>query len=62
MENKIKYKLFFSDLDHTLVVDDHIPTFNLEAINQAKEKGSKICDLYRKTLQFYEPFIKRVKY
>ena len=45
MENKIKYKLFFSDLDLTLLVDDHIPTFNLEAINQAKEKGVKfvIC-------------------
>lgn len=45
MEDKVKCKLFFSDLDHTLVVDDHIPTFNLEAINQAKEKGVKfvIC-------------------
>ena len=45
MENKIKYKLFFCDLDHTLLVDNHIPEFNLKAIKKAKEKGIKfiIC-------------------
>ena len=45
MEDKIKYKLFFSDLDHTLLVDHHIPPFNLEALKQIKEKGVKfvIC-------------------
>ena len=45
METKIKYKLIFSDLDHTLLVDNHIPSFNLEAIQKAREKGVKfvIC-------------------
>ena len=45
MDNKIIYKLIFCDLDHTLLVDHHIPNFNLEAINKAKEKGVKfvIC-------------------
>ena len=41
MEDEIKYKIFFTDLDHTLLVNNHIPSFNLEAINKAKEKGVK---------------------
>ena len=41
MENKRKYILLFCDLDRTLVIDDHIPSFNLEAIKKAKEKGVK---------------------
>ena len=45
MENKINYKLLFCDLDNTLLIDNHIPDFNLEAIKKAKEKGVKfiIC-------------------
>ena len=45
MDTKIKYKIIFSDLDHTLLVDNHIPAFNLEAIQKAREKGIKfvIC-------------------
>ena len=45
MERSIKYKIIFSDLDHTLLVDNHIPAFNLEAIKKAREKGVKfvIC-------------------
>ena len=41
MKKKTKYKIIFSDLDHTLLVNDHIPDFNLEAIKKAKEKGVK---------------------
>ena len=45
MEKKIQYKIIFSDLDQTLLVKNHIPHFNLDAINKAKEKGVKfvIC-------------------
>ena len=45
MENKRNYKIFFSDLDHTLLIGQNIPAFNLEAINKLKEKGVKfvIC-------------------
>jgi Cof subfamily protein (haloacid dehalogenase superfamily) len=45
MENKRKYKILFSDLDHTLLIGQNIPPFNLEAINKLKEKGVKfvIC-------------------
>ena len=45
MENKRNYKIFFSDLDFTLLIGQNIPSFNLEAINKLKEKGVKfvIC-------------------
>lgn len=45
MEDKIQYKIIFSDLDETLLVNNHIPSFNLESINKAREKGVKfvIC-------------------
>ena len=45
MENKSKYKILFSDLDHTLLIGQNIPSFNIEAINKLKEKGVKfvIC-------------------
>ena len=45
MDNKIQYKIIFSDLDHTLLIENHIPDFNLEAIKKAREKGVKfvIC-------------------
>ena len=38
---KRKYKLIFSDLDDTLLVNNHIPEFNIEAIKKAREKGVK---------------------
>ena len=44
MEDKIKkqkYKIIFSDLDKTLVINNHIPDFNLEAIKKARELGTK---------------------
>jgi Cof subfamily protein (haloacid dehalogenase superfamily) len=42
---KPEIKYVFSDLDDTLLVDQHIPEFNLEAINRIKSKGIKfiIC-------------------
>ena len=44
MEDKIKkqkFKIIFSDLDKTLVINNHIPDFNLEAIKKARELGTK---------------------
>lgn len=35
------YKIMFSDLDETLLVDHHVPDFNREAISKAREKGVK---------------------
>ena len=44
MEDKNKkpnYKIIFSDLDKTLLINNHIPDFNLEAIKKARELGVK---------------------
>ena len=41
INNQIKYKIIFSDLDKTLLVNNHIPEFNLEAIQKAKKLGVK---------------------
>ncbi|MEG0276255.1 MAG: HAD family hydrolase [Coprobacillus sp.] len=35
------YKMILSDLDETLLVEHHVPDFNKEAIDKAKEKGVK---------------------
>ncbi len=35
------YKIMFSDLDETLLVNHHVPSFNREAISKAREKGVK---------------------
>ena len=44
-EKKLKYKIIFSDLDQTLLVNNHIPDFNIEAIQKARKLGVKfvIC-------------------
>ena len=37
------YKLFFTDLDETLLTSDHhVPQMNIDAIQKAKEKGVKV--------------------
>lgn len=35
------YKLILSDLDETLLVNHHVPEFNVEAIKEARKKGVK---------------------
>lgn len=35
------YKLMLSDLDETLLVNHHVPDYNVEAIKKAREKGLK---------------------
>ena len=41
MKGNLKYKLICSDLDKTLLVDNKIPDFNLEAIQKARDLGVK---------------------
>ena len=44
MENnkkELKYKIIFSDLDKTLLVNNSIPEFNIEAIQKARKLGVK---------------------
>ena len=33
------YKMMLSDLDETLLIDQHVPSFNQEAIRKARKKG-----------------------
>ena len=33
------YKLMLSDLDETLLIDHHVPDFNVEAIKKARQNG-----------------------
>ncbi len=35
------YKLMLSDLDETLLIDHHVPDFNIEAIKKARHNGLK---------------------
>ena len=35
------YKLMLSDLDETLLIDHHVPDFNVEAIKKARQNGLK---------------------
>ena len=35
------YRLMFSDLDETLLVNHHVPKMNQEAILKAREQGLK---------------------
>lgn len=35
------YKIIFSDLDETLLVNHHVPDFNINAIKEARKKGIK---------------------
>ena len=61
MENKVNYKLFFSDLDHTLLVKNHIPDFNLEAIKKAKEKGVKFVLCTARSYRLMSQFLKELE-
>ena len=59
-EDKIKYKLLFSDLDNTLLVDHHIPPFNLEAIKKMREKGVKFVICTGRPLILVKSFLKEL--
>lgn len=37
----LMYKIMYSDLDETLLINHHVPDFNVEAIKKAQEKGLK---------------------
>ena len=61
MSKKIKYKLIFSDLDQTLIIDNHIPSFNLEAIKNAREKGVKFVITTGRNFDYMCHLLKELK-
>ena len=46
-----KYKLVVSDLDGTLLVNSHLPEFNLNSIKKIREKGVKFWIATGRTIQ-----------
>ena len=41
MNEEKNYKIIFSDLDETLLVNQQVPDFNIESIKKCREKGTK---------------------
>lgn len=37
------YQMMLSDLDETLLIGQHVPVFNQEAIREAKKHGLRFC-------------------
>lgn len=61
MVEQIKYKIIFSDLDQTLIVNNHIPNFNLEAIKKAREKGVKFVICTGRNFDYMSHLLKELK-
>ena len=55
-----KYKLVVSDLDGTLLVNSHLPEFNLNSIKKNKRKRSKILYCNRKNNSINKIYFKRI--
>ena len=55
-----KYKLVVSDLDGTLLVNSHLPEFNLNSIKKIREKGVKFCIATGRTIQSTKNILKEI--
>ena len=56
-----KYKLVVSDLDGTLLVNSHLPQFNLEAIKKIREKNIKFCIATGRAIQSTKYLLKELE-
>ncbi len=56
-----KYKLVVSDLDGTLLVNSHLPKFNLEAIKKIREKNIKFCIATGRAIQSTKYLLKELE-
>lgn len=54
------YKLVFSDLDETLIVDNRVPAINQKAIQKAQEKGVKFCVCTGRSYNMIDDILKDV--
>ena len=59
MENR-NYKIFFSDLDETLLVNYHVPNFNREAIKKCREKGTKFVVASGRQTELIEDILQEI--
>lgn len=54
------YRLMFSDLDETLLVNHHVPEFNREAILKAREKGLKFVPCTGRAFNMIPEILKEI--
>ena len=55
------YKLVVSDLDRTLLVNSHLPLFNLESIKKIREKNVKFCIATGRAIQSTKYLLKELE-
>lgn len=55
------YKLILSDLDETLLVDHHVPAFNVEAVKKARKQGVKFVPATGRAYFMTEPILKELE-
>ena len=55
------YKLVVSDLDGTLLVNSHLPLFNLESIKKIREKNVKFCIATGRAIQSTKYLLKELE-
>lgn len=54
------YKLILSDLDETLLVEHHVPEFNIKAIKKAQKQGVKFVPATGRAYFMTEPILKEL--
>lgn len=54
------YKLMLSDLDETLLVNHHVPDFNIEAIKKARAKGLKFVPATGRAYNLISDILKEI--
>lgn len=56
----MKYKLMLSDLDETLLVNHHVPEFNVAAIKKARKKGVKFVPATGRAFNMIPEILKEI--
>lgn len=59
--NSRNYKLVVSDLDGTLLVNSHLPLFNLESIKEIRKKNVKFCIATGRAIQTTNYLLKELE-
>ena len=60
MEFEKIYKIVFSDLDETLLVNLHVPEFNIEAIKECRKKGTKFIISTGRSIEIIQYILKEI--
>lgn len=54
------YRLVLSDLDETLIVNQHVPVFNQEAVKRVQAQGVKFCVATGRSFNMIDDILKEV--